>query len=717
MLLNKKRKRKKTKLINYKIIIDVIFIFLGIFLFLGIIYYKYVGNIGIYFINILKIIFGNANIFFPVILFFVGVYNLIYNINKKTEHNKNIFFSGLFLLYLSILMTFELIYIYNVNIKFEELDFINRNYLTEFGGGIFGKFFITLLYNNVGIIGIYIIIILLYIISLLMIFNSIKIFKNIENKIVNILEKKINKIKLRKSILDNVEENKKNIVINEKNLKNENLIDFEKNIFKTNFKNDHNMEWEFPSICFLKVTKIKNKVNRKKEIEKTARILENTLNSFGVKIQVKNVSFGPALTRYEASLQPGTKVSKIQSLSEDIALALAATSVRIEAPIPGKSAVGFEIPNKIIEQVSFKELIQCDVFKKDSRPLTFVLGKDITGKIIVSNLIDMPHLLIAGATGSGKSVSLNTIICSFLYKYSPYQVRFLMIDPKRVELTLYNDISYLVAPVITDPKKAAIALKWMVDEMEKRYKLLSDFGVRDINAYNNIVNKKENMPYIVIIIDELADLMMIAPADVETFICRLAQKARAAGIHLIVATQRPSVQVITGDIKSNIPIRIAFEVFSQVDARTILDSSGAEKLLGKGDMLMTLKGGKLIRIQGAYISEEEIVRITDFIRKQAKTNYFEDSKLINQNNIENLNKKNINNDYDDPLIKEAASLILKTGQASISMLQRKLKIGYNRAARLIDLLEEKKFIGKFEGSKSRKILFNWQEYEKSFKDN
>ena len=470
--------------------------------------------------------------------------------------------------------------------------------------------------------------------------------------------------------------------------------------------------WVLPPPALLATLKKDREYNKKAELETTARLLEDTLRSFGINIHVKDVSCGPAITRYEAVLEPGTKVSKIQNLSEDIALALAATSVRIEAPIPGKSAVGFEVPNKKVSPVSFKEIILSSHFKESEAALTMGIGKDLTGRTVATSLADMPHLLIAGSTGSGKSVCLNTIICSLLFKYTPDEVKFLLIDPKKVELSIYNDIPHLVAPVVTEPKKASAALKWMVNEMERRYQQLSDHGVRDIRTFNEQAPQDQKMPYVVIIIDELADLMMAAPVDVETYICRLAQKARAAGLHLIVATQRPSVQVITGDIKSNIPMRIAFAVFSQIDARTILDTVGAEKLLGKGDMLFTQKGGKLLRIQGAFISEEEILEVTAFLKKQGRPEYLRGAEVLEAEEGEDGEQKA--SPYEDELLKEAARLVLESGQASISMLQRKLRVGYSRAARLIDMLEEIGFVGPFGGTKSREVTGNWENFGNFF---
>jgi S-DNA-T family DNA segregation ATPase FtsK/SpoIIIE len=429
--------------------------------------------------------------------------------------------------------------------------------------------------------------------------------------------------------------------------------------------------------------------------------LESTLLSFGVKAKVVHVQTGPTVTRFEVQPEAGVKVSRFISLADDLALNLAAPLVRIEAPIPGKAALGIEVPNSSISLVHLREVMETPGFINSVSPLTVGLGKDITGIPIIADLTKMPHLLIAGATGAGKSVCLNTIITSILYKAGPEQVRFMMIDPKVVELSVYNGISQLLMPVITDPRKAALALKNMVREMGRRYDLFAKLGIRDIGAYNEMANAEEDlekMAYIVVVIDELADLMMVSPGEVEDSIARLAQMSRAAGIHLLVATQRPSVDVLTGIIKANITSRIAFTVSSQVDSRTILDMSGAEKLLGRGDMLYYPVGVvKPFRVQGAYISEIEVKRVTDFIREQGILNDEETFTLLDQ--IEEDK-----HDTEDKLFPEAVDLVVRTGQASISLLQRRFRIGYTRAARLIDDLERKGIVGPFEGSKPREVL-------------
>ncbi len=471
--------------------------------------------------------------------------------------------------------------------------------------------------------------------------------------------------------------------------------------------------YQLPNLTLLnKSMKVKNpRIN--KDLADNVKILEDTLASFGVKIKVTHVTQGPAITRYEAQPAPGVKVSKITNLADDIALSLASTDVRIEAPVPGKSVVGIEVPNKEIAVVHFREVMETPEFQDAASKLTVVLGKDITGTPIVADLTKMPHLLIAGATGSGKSVCVNTLINSILFKARPDEVKFLLVDPKMVELTNYNGIPHLIAPVVTDPKKAAGALKWIVTEMETRYELFAAAGVRDIVRYNFLrtQEKKEEappLPYVVVIIDELADLMMVAPGDVEDSICRLAQMARAAGIHLLIATQRPSVDVITGLIKANIPSRIAFAVSSQIDSRTILDMNGAEKLLGRGDMLFYPMGAsKPIRVQGCFVGDKEVENVVRFLQNQAKPEYQEIP------NIE-LGSNKPSEDAGDELFHQASLLFIESGNASVSLLQRRLRIGYTRAARLMDLLEEKGVVGGYEGSKPREVLMTKGQFDQKF---
>lgn len=463
-----------------------------------------------------------------------------------------------------------------------------------------------------------------------------------------------------------------------------------------------------------------------------AKKLIDTLASFGVGAKVSAVLRGPAVTRYEVQPNPGVKVSKIVSLSDDIALNLAATGVRIEAPIPGKEAVGIEVPNKEVEIVYLRDVIGSKEYRDSASKLTFAIGKDIAGKNIVADIAKMPHLLIAGATGSGKSVCINTIIASILYKSGPEDVRMIMIDPKIVELGIYNGIPHLLVPVVTDPRKAAGALSWAVAEMEKRYAAFSQHNVRDLKSYNLTAERGgiARMPQIVIIIDELADLMMVASKEIEESVIRLAQKARAAGIHLIIATQRPSVDVITGLIKANIPSRIAFAVTSQVDSRTILDGGGAEKLLGRGDMLFHPIGmSKPMRVQGAFVSDGEIESLVEYIKNTYGT--VEYSREI-ETSIENeANKKKNGNagaasgsaeededftddgDSDEALIREAADLAFEYNQISTSFLQRKLRLGYSRASRIVDSLEERGLISAADGSKPRKVILSREAWESS----
>lgn len=474
----------------------------------------------------------------------------------------------------------------------------------------------------------------------------------------------------------------------------------------------------FPEITLLGKAKAGESFD-KKAIRDTAVKLQKTLASFGVEAKVTNITKGPTVTRYELTPNTGVKVSKIVNLSDDIALNLEAKSIRIEAPIPGKAAVGIEVPNKISESVSLREVIESDVFKKAESKLTFALGKDAAGNMCVGDIAKMPHTLIAGATGSGKSVCINSIIVSILYKAKPSEVKMILIDPKMVELSGYNGIPHLLIPVVTDPKKAAGALNWAVQEMVKRYSLFASVGVKDLKGYNKIIEKKEGakLPQIVIIVDELSDLMMVAPNDVEDAICRLAQMARAAGMHLIIATQRPSVDVITGIIKANVPSRIAFTVSSQVDSRTILDMAGAEKLLGKGDMLYYPTGEiKPLRMQGAFVSEKEIEKIVDSIKANCDSTYSEDILEAVEKST-NKNAKSGNDDSSDKedadtLLEDAIDLVVDIGQASASMLQRRFKIGHSRAGRIVDQMEARGLISGYEGSKPRQVLISkseWQE--------
>ena len=476
------------------------------------------------------------------------------------------------------------------------------------------------------------------------------------------------------------------------------------------------------------LTKAANKAgDSRQHLQETAMKLQQTLKNFGVNVTITNISCGPAVTRYELQPEMGVKVSKIVNLADDIKLNLAAADIRIEAPIPGKAAIGIEVPNKENVMVSFRELVESEEFKKHPSKFSFGVGKDIGGKVTVADIAKMPHLLIAGATGSGKSVCINTIIMSILYKANPKEVKLIMIDPKVVELSVYNGIPHLMIPVVTDPKKAAGALHWAVDEMTDRYQKFANASVRDLKGYNAKIEslptiegdpKPEKLPQIVIIVDELADLMMVSPGEVEESICRLAQLARACGIHLIIATQRPSVNVITGLIKANMPSRIAFAVTSGVDSRTILDMNGAEKLLGKGDMLFSPQGiPKPVRVQGAFVSDEEVSAVVGFIKEQNGQVTYSAEMEEKLSNMESANTTvAIDSGADagdgrDVYFADAARLLMEKEKGSIGMLQRYFKIGFNRAARIMDQLEEAGIVGPEEGTKPRRVLMSPEQFE------
>ena len=469
--------------------------------------------------------------------------------------------------------------------------------------------------------------------------------------------------------------------------------------------------YEYPPVEILSKPAKKALKGGAKALTDTATRLQKTLYSFGVSAKVENVSVGPAITRYELKPAEGVRVSKIANLADDIALNLAAETIRIEAPIPGKQAVGIEVPNKEKEAVHLREVLDSNEFKYSKSKLTIALGKDVAGNIQLADIAKMPHVLIAGSTGSGKSVCINSIITSIVYKAKPSEVKFVMVDPKVVELSVYNGIPHLLIPVVTDPRKAAGALAWAVQEMDNRYNLFAQKGVRDLKGYNKAIEKDEGtgkLPQIVIIIDELADLMMVAKNDVEDAICRLAQKARAAGMHLVIATQRPSVDVITGLIKANVPSRIAFAVSSQVDSRTILDSVGAEKLLGKGDMLFFPSGApKPSRVQGAFVTDDEVEKIVDFIKSNGTATYSEDilESIENSNKTDKeLAQEQEEDDDTDPFLMDAIQTVVETGQASTSFIQRRFKVGYARAGRIIDQMEERGVISGYQGSKPREVL-------------
>ena len=502
-----------------------------------------------------------------------------------------------------------------------------------------------------------------------------------------------------------------------KRVKKEELPKIEKHEMKVMVEEDA-PEYNYPPIDLLASGEAEDVSKHARKDREKAQLLEETLQSFGITAKLTGIAHGPAVTRFELQPAPGIKVSRITSLSDDIALNLAAMSVRIEAPIPGKAAVGVEIPNDKVEMVRLRDVLESQEARKHPSRIAVGLGKDNSGRYIVADIAKMPHVLIAGQTGSGKSVCINAIIASILFRASPEEVRLILIDPKVVELSIYNDIPHLVCPVVTDPKKAASALDWAVAEMTKRYKLFADEGVRDIKGYNTKMTERGEklLPQMVIIIDELADLMMVSPGEVEDSICRIAQLARACGMHLVIATQRPSVNVITGIIKANIPTRIAFSVASQVDSRTMIDHGGAEKLLGNGDMLFVPNGMKAMRVQGAWVSDDEVHAMVEYIKQGSVATY--DPDMIEH--MENANKSDAEkedaaNEY-DPRLPEAVDIVLDLGQASISMLQRRMRIGYARAGRLIDEMARRGIVSEADGAKPRSVLITREDAKLMFMD-
>ncbi len=698
---------------------------------------NFVGIVGAYLSSVLYLALGKSSYLIALILILYG-YFLITSYPKSKII---MVLGGIFLL----TITFSILFSINI-IKGDKFILVKN-------GGIIGLFLSVILKKYLGIVGIYILSISLIFFSLMLTINfSLQniifflkfIFKGIINffiflkklfspRVIELDREEKPPLLSKIEIEDNDKEikkyeNQEEIDIKEKIKDKKHLLpegenrDFKiKGIVNKNKKEEikknkviSNKKYTPPPVSLLNKSKSVNLEVLKKVTNNTAIKLEETLKEFGIKGKVINIFVGPVITRFELQLAPGIKISRIVNLSDNIALALAAPRVRIIAPIPGKAAVGVEIPNSQRSTVTLGDMLSDASIFKDYKPIEVALGKDIAGNSIKINIKDAPHLLIAGATGSGKSVCLNSIICSLLYKVSPDSLRFIMIDPKMVELKVYNGIPHLLTDVITKPKEAIIILKYLVSEMDKRYMLLDKVGARDIDKYNEKKSKRERenlpyLPYIVVIIDEFADLMMVVSKEIEDLIARLAQKARAVGIHLILATQRPSVDVITGIIKANFPTRIAFQVASKIDSRTILDTIGAEKLLGKGDMLLSL-GNKpgLMRIQGAYISEEEVEKIIDFI---ISNNIFDDIEYIDLKDIvkEMIEKEKtsgtINEDIDDMYLR-AKELVKTTKKASASYLQRKLKIGFNRAARYIDMMEEEGLIGPPVGSKSREVYID-----------
>lgn len=721
------------------------------------IYTRQAGLFGLWIHQIFVGILGIGAYLLPIFIGIIGIYMLLKKINSSNRIKFIISFGILILL-----STF----VHIMNLIPNSLEVTNVWTLVKHyydvgnwrNGGLIGAAIGNSLFKIIGIYGSYIIILTSFIILFILLTGksfievisilSKSIGKYISNmkNIISRFRKEQGKKHIKKNLQFNEEvllpkidiENKEKVKINceikskeiytdlrekEKEIK---VLDFANKIEETHepikereeviFAVNTPLDYKFPNIDLLQVNTYSITSNSKKVMLNNAKKLEETLSSFGVDAKVLQINRGPTVTRYELQPRQGVKVSKIVNLADDIALNLAAAGIRIEAPIPGKAAVGIEVPNQEVQPVFLREVIEDEAFQKFPSKLAFALGKDIAGNSVVTDIARMPHLLIAGATGSGKSVCINTLIASILYKANPNEVKLLMIDPKVVELSVYNGIPHLMIPVVTDPKKAAGALNWAVQEMTNRYKLFAENNVRDIKGYNNInkeedkegENKKEMMPQVVIIIDELADLMMTAPGEVEDAICRLAQMARAAGIHLVIATQRPSVDVITGVIKANIPSRLAFAVSSGTDSRTILDMVGAEKLLGKGDMLFYPVGSsKPVRIQGTFISDKEVEKVVESIKQVGKAEYNQDmiEEITSVNNMPSAGEEV------DEYLQQAIEMVIDKEKASISMIQRYLRIGFNRAARLMEEMEDRGIVGPDEGSKPRKVLITKEEYE------
>ena len=761
----KRGRKKKRDNANILIITMVIFSVL-----LGVLIYNQSGIMGQQISSILSGVMGFIKYIVPIGTFLIAIYKLC---NKKEDAYIKLFQYALLLVCVAIFM--HIVYLPKDVEQFSNgfLDTVTRAYeqgkTDDKVGGVIGAIGAIPLTKLLGKVGASILVLGVELILIILIFNinpieeiRVRLAEREERKLAE--EKERIKEERKKPTVMKVEENEdKKETRREKRLREKeeqrraalelddqitiNLNDdgksskkkasegyIEENLFKKEQEQkqekvkevlqlEHALtvedeHYEFPPVQLLSEGEKKSVKGGKKAVTDTAAKLQKTLYSFGVSAKVENVSVGPAITRYELKPAEGVRVSKIANLADDIALNLAAETIRIEAPIPGKQAVGIEIPNKENEIVHLRDIIDCSKFIEHKSKLAFALGKDVAGEEVVTDIAKMPHVLIAGATGSGKSVCINTLIASIIYKAKPSEVKLVMVDPKVVELSVYNGIPHLLIPVVTDPKKAAGALAWAVQEMENRYSLFASKNVRDIKGYNEELDKEgstEKLPQIVIIIDELADLMMVSSKEVEDSICRLAQKARAAGMHLVIATQRPSVDVITGIIKANIPSRISFAVSSQVDSRTILDMAGAEKLLGKGDMLFYPAGAaKPTRVQGAFISDKEVEKVVDFVKANGEATYNDDilEQIEKANSTDKEIEEQENDDDTDPLLMEAIEVVVETGQASTSFIQRRFKVGYARAGRIIDQMEERGIISGFQGSKPREVLMSkerWQE--------
>jgi S-DNA-T family DNA segregation ATPase FtsK/SpoIIIE len=713
-LRKKKVKKKERRKLKYnREILGIISLLFGILSIISLFSNK-TGIVGVILKKTYFTLMGFGGYIFPLVIVVIGILLLLDKLSSDSML-KSLF---LIILLLCVVTLLDISYV-------KEIRFANRLSMSidlskvGIGGGIVGSLFGYVLLKLFGSVGSYIVITFIGLISILL-FTDVKIADLLDKLKIKFKAKKIKPTSQNKKTDNNRSEvkpdtflpDKEEVIIKEYNSKPKTNSQKNEESFNK-LKVDNRFlysNFTLPPLNLLNDVEKKQNYDFRKEVIQNAKKIEDTMKNFGIDAKIVQINRGPTITCYELEPAPGVKVSRIVNLSNDLALSLAASDIRIVAPIPGKSAVGIEVPNKVKDNVTLKEILQSEEYQTLDSNIPLSLGKDITGKTIISSIDKMPHLLIAGATGSGKSVCINTIIMSILFKAHPDDVKLLLIDPKVVELNIYNGIPHLLIPVVTDPKKAAMALDWAVSEMERRYKLFADNNVRDIKSYNLKFSNKpeEKLPNIVIIIDELADLMMVAAKEIEDYICRLAQMARAAGMYLIIATQRPSVDVITGTIKANIPSRISFAVSSQIDSRTILDMSGAEKLLGKGDMLFFPSHlSKPVRVQGAFVSDEEVKKVVDFLKSQSTAEY--DEEIIST--IENeMNFNNLNDDV-DVLLPDAISIVVEEGQASISMLQRRLKIGYARAARIIDQMEERGIVSGYEGSKPRKVLISKEELD------
>ena len=740
--MTKKKKQKKDNRTKSGYQVEVIGILL---ILIGIIGICKFGPVGIFISGFAAFFVGTANNILLAMLFIIGGYIIV-------KRDKPVFFTskliGLYIIIIALLVLMHISYIKQLNIEVGQILSETINNLMGYvksveklqGGGMLGALFGTLFVKMFTISGTSVVCIALIVCGFIM-FTGLSIYDMVtasKNKVKNIIKKdKLHKEQKEIAKAAEAYENDNKVVISsvdelihqsdpepkqEVHEETKNTIEINEPSTSSNEEYVENKGYKCPPNTLLTPPSKKGKVITKEEITETAEILKNVFHDFNIEGHVVAVNVGPAVTQYEMEIKAGTKVSKILSLNREIALSLAAKDVRIQAPIPGKRTVGIEIPNKSISMVTVREIIDAIPKSMDESKLMVTLGKNIMGKPIYCEINKTPHLLVAGSTGSGKSVCINSIIVSILMRAKPDEVKFVLVDPKKVELSMYNGVPHLLIPVVTDPRKANIALKKIVAEMEKRYDLFEASGTKNIAGYNLYLEKKnenlpdsekiKKLPYIVVIIDELAELMLVAAKEVEDSIMRITQMARAAGIHLIVATQRPSTDVITGVVKANIPSRISFAVSSSIDSRTILDMTGAEKLLGKGDMLFLPQGENTpIRVQGTFISDEDIKKVVDYTISQQKARY-DETLLMDEEEMKATSMvDDSKEDYDDPLYNEIVEFVVTQGKASASLLQRRFRLGYNRAARCIDLLEERGIIGPNNGSKPREVLVKLERKE------